>query len=125
MQLLQRGISRADVSTAAVVVYVNATDASEDPEPRRMATVHRFFPAQTAQFGTMHVVSQDTVVNVLPFSNLYGGWQDKSHFVASAGADYAGMPLVFALSVERQAVSPVAAAWPYMVCSNRRREAAE
>ena len=104
MQLLQRGISRSDVSTAAVVVYVNATDASEDPDPAEWLQYTALFP-RTLVIGTMHVVSQDTVVNVLPLSDLYGGWQDKSHFVASAGADYAGTPLVFALSVERQAVS--------------------
>lgn len=104
VELLQRGISRADVSTDAVVVYINATDASEDADPAEWLQYTALFPRRLS-IGTMHVVVQDAVVNVLPFSDIYGGWQDKSHFVASAGADYAGTPLVFALSVERQALS--------------------
>ncbi|MEQ8515395.1 MAG: hypothetical protein RIC38_07310, partial [Chromatocurvus sp.] len=102
-ELLQRGISRADVSAGAVLVYVNETDTAEDPNPAEWLQYTALFPRKLS-IGRLHIVSQGTAVNVFPFNDLYGGWQDSSHFVASAGADYTGMPLVIALSVERRAL---------------------
>lgn len=103
-ELLQLGISRADVTAGSVLVYVDATDSSEDPNPAEWLQYTAMFPRKLS-IGTLHVVSKDTSVNIFPFSNLYGGWQDSSHFVASAGADYTGTPLIIALSAERRALS--------------------
>ncbi|MFN2327722.1 MAG: AsmA-like C-terminal region-containing protein [Chromatocurvus sp.] len=103
-ELLQLGISRADVTAGAVLVYVDATDTSEDPNPAEWLQYTAMFPRKLS-VGTLHVVSKDQSVNIFPFSNLYGGWQDSSHFVASAGADYTGTPLIIALSAERRALS--------------------
>lgn len=104
VELFEHGISRADISAGAVLVYVDATDSSEDPNPAEWLQYTSLFPRKLS-VGTLHVVSQDTSVSVFPFSNLYGGWQDSSHFVASAGADYTGRPLILALSVERRELS--------------------
>ncbi|TCO75748.1 AsmA-like C-terminal region-containing protein [Chromatocurvus halotolerans] len=103
-ELLQQGIARADVAAGAVLVYVDATDSADDPNPAEWLQYTSLFPRKLS-IGTLHVVSRDTSVNVFPFSNLYGGWQDSSHFVASAGADYTGTPLIIALSAERRAIT--------------------
>lgn len=103
-ELVQQGIARADVTAGAVLVYVDATDSADDPNPAEWLQYTSLFPRKLS-IGTLHVVSRDTSVNVFPFSNLYGGWQDSSHFVASAGADYTGTPLIIALSAERRAIS--------------------
>ncbi len=103
-ELFKLGISRADVSAGAVLLYVDETDSNADPNPAEWLQYTTLFPRRLS-IGTLHIVARDTDVNVFPFSNLYGGWQDDSHFVASAGADVTGMPLVLALSVERKALS--------------------
>lgn len=103
-ELVQRGIDRADVTAGAVLVYADASDSADEPNPAEWLRYISLFPRKLS-IGTLHVVSRDTSVNVFPFRNLYGGWQDSSHFVASAGADYTGTPLVIALSAERRAIS--------------------
>jgi len=102
-ELVQQGIARADVTAGAVLVYIDSTDSADDPNPAEWLQYTSLFPRKLS-VGTLHIVSRDRSVNVFPFRNLYGGWQDSSHFVASAGANYTDTPLIMALSAERRAI---------------------
>lgn len=103
-ELLELGISSADVTAGAVLVYIDANDSAKAPNPAEWLQFTAMFPRKL-NVGTLHVVSRDKTVNIFPFRNLYGGWQDSNHFVASAGTDYTGTPFIIALSTERRSLS--------------------
>jgi hypothetical protein len=99
--LLEQGIAATDISADSVLLYVDSTDESADPDPASWLQYTRLLPHKLV-VRSAHVVTRGARINVLPFSNLYGSWQDSTHFVASAGAYRPEDPFILAFSMERE-----------------------